>query len=275
MVGICFENRHYEDESIKRLETKHCRNFDALVPRLLTVDNGRRGQDLVSVAGSGIEHRLSGLYDRAPGPRACPLLEHRPSPGCIVQSRGEALLGFLVIASKQQRQQEQIMHVLAEDPAEITGGRIFELIGRFEGSCFQHLFLRHDSGFPEIVSNTSRNLLWLLRASRLRTCLVRTPPQVNLAPSFIKSKSVSSPSGLIVVTSDRSIASRRPLRSWLASRQTRSSSAVQGVISFPSTRSVRLPGVSVIEILNIAPAGKLPMQDSDHISRLDNQRVSP
>src|SRR5262249_19457742 len=97
----------------------------------------------------------------------------------------------------------------------------------------------------------SLNLLRLLRASRLSTCLVSTPQQENFAPSLINSKRISSPSGLIAVRFPKSIASFRPSRSRPASRQALWSSAVQGGMSLPSISKVLFEGASLIEILNM------------------------
>src|SRR5215472_3796505 len=99
VVGVPFKNRHYEDESIKRREAKHRRNFDTLAPRFIT-GNRRRGRGFVCAAGPWVDHALRGLYDGSSGPRASPLLEDRPSLACVLQGRLKALLGFLMIASK-------------------------------------------------------------------------------------------------------------------------------------------------------------------------------
>src|SRR5258707_921943 len=75
--------------------------------------------------------------------------------------------------------------------------------------------------------------------------------QENFAPFFMSLKSVSSPSGLITVTSVKSTINFRPRSSSAALRQALSSSVVHGGTNLPARTSLRWPSVSTMEILNI------------------------
>ena len=104
--------------------------------------------------------------------------------------------------------------------------------------CLRHIHLGSDS-------------CCFFRASCFSTCLVRTLPQENFAPSLIRSKIASSPSRLRVVRFLRSTISLRPPRSWQAFLQLVRSSPTQGPRRVPSTTSLRSDRVSTTEILNM------------------------
>jgi len=104
--------------------------------------------------------------------------------------------------------------------------------------CLRHVHLRGDS-------------CCFFRASCFSKCPVRTPLEEKFAPFFSRSKSASSPSGLMAVTLVRSMTSLRPPKSRPAFLQVVPSSATQAPIRVPSTSSVRRDGVSAMDILNM------------------------
>src|SRR5258708_32364821 len=145
-------------------------------------------------------------------------------------------MSFLVIRSQRERQPEQPVFLFVENPMEITAARVWR--GGGDVLCLRHVHLGGDS-------------CCFFRASCFSTCLVRTLPQENLAPSFIRSKIAFSPSRLMVVRFLRSTMSLRPPRSWHAFLQLVRSSATQGPMRVPSTTSLRCDRVSTTEILNM------------------------
>src|SRR5258708_36950402 len=145
-------------------------------------------------------------------------------------------MSFLVIRSQRERQPEQPVFLFVENPMEITAARVWR--GGGDVLCLRHVHLGGDS-------------CCFFRASCFSTCLVRTLPQENLAPSFIRSKIAFSPSRLMVVRFLRSTMSLRPPRSRHAFLQLVRSSATQAPMRVPSTTSLRCDRVSTTEILNM------------------------
>lgn len=115
----------------------------------------------------------------------------------------------------------------------ITGARVRSRPRDVLG--LRHVHLRRDS-------------CCFFRASCFNTYLVRTPPQENFAPFFIRLKIASSPSWLMTVRLHKSMTSLRPPSSWFAFLQVVLSSATQAPVRLPSTISVRRDGVSAMEI---------------------------
>jgi hypothetical protein len=125
---------------------------------------------------------------------------------------------------------------LSESQLGITATLVW--CGARDGLCLRRIHLGGDS-------------CCFFRASCFSTCLMRTLPQENFAPSFIRSKMAFSPSRLMVVRFLRSTTSLRPPRSWHAFLQLVRSSATQGPMRVPSTTSLRCDCVSTTEILNM------------------------
>jgi hypothetical protein len=146
------------------------------------------------------------------------------------------MLSLLAIRSQQERQPVQGVVLFFEDSVKITAARIWHKA--CDVLCLRHVHLRLDS-------------CCFFRTSCFSTCLMRTPPQVNFAPFFIRSKIASSPSRLMAVRFFRWMTKLRLSRSWLAFLQLLPSSATQGPTRVPSTIKVRRDGVSSMEILNM------------------------
>ena len=105
--------------------------------------------------------------------------------------------------------------------------------------------------FVSGTGHLRRDSCCLFRASCFSTCLVRTLLEEKFTPFFIRSKSTSSPSGLMTVTLVRSMTSLRPPKSRLVFLQVVPSSTAQSPMRVPSTSSVRRDGVSAMDILNM------------------------
>src|SRR5580700_2204441 len=106
----------------------------------------------------------------------------------------------------------QAVVLFVEDSVKITAARVWHEAR--DVLCLRHHHLRRDSCL-------------FFRASCFSTCSVRTLPEEKFTPFFIRSKSASSPSGLMTVTLVRSMTSVRPPKSWLAFLQVVPSSATQ------------------------------------------------
>src|SRR5260370_22553986 len=102
----------------------------------------------------------------------------------VFQSRNKALLSFLLIRRQQERQPGQAVFLFVENPKEIAAARVWR--GTGDVLCLRHVHLGSDS-------------CCFLRSSCFSTCLVRTSPQANFAPSFMRSQIAPSPSRLMGV----------------------------------------------------------------------------
>src|SRR5260370_32564925 len=134
------------------------------------------------------------------------------------------MLSLLAIRSQEERQPVQGVVLFFEDSVKITAARIWHKA--CDVLCLRHVHLRLDS-------------CCFFRTSCFSTCLMRTPPQVNFAPFFIRSKIASSPSRLMAVRFPRSMSSLRVSRSWVAVLQGLPSSGTQGPTRGSSTICLR------------------------------------
>ena len=161
-------------------------------------------------------------------------LKNPSSPNRAVRRQG--LLSLLAIRSQHERQPVQGIVLFFEDSVKIAvagAGRRANTV-----LFFRYVHLRRDS-------------CCFFRASCFSTCPVRTLLEEKLTAFFIRSKIAFSPSGLMAVTSVRSMTSFRPPKSWLVFLQVVPSSATQTPMRVPSTRSVRRDGVSAMDILSM------------------------
>ena len=91
-----------------------------------------------------------------------------------------------------------------------------------------------------------------LRVNCCRTCLLRTPQQINLTPSFIISSKTSFPSWLIVITFLRSTIRGKPLVEMRTLRHFFSSSSAQGATNSPSRTKRHRRSVLIVVIFSMA-----------------------
>src|ERR1700688_952139 len=229
-----FENQDHKHKTLERSEFKHGGNLS--LPYCLRSTIAVEVRTFMVLNRSRVNDSNRVLNDRPPSPGTRPFLEYRVPLHRILQSRDKAVLSLLVVRRQQERKPVQGVFFLEKDLVEIAAARVRRRAR--DVLCSRHLHLRGDSCF-------------FFRASCFSTYRVRTPPQVNFAPFFIRSKIASSPSRLMTLRFLRSMTNLRPSSSRPAFLQVVPSSSTQAPVRSPSTTSVRRDGVSAMEILNI------------------------